>query len=402
MHFGSSGCPRPTLVVLTRRYPFGVGEEFFSPELKVLSKRFNVHIVPVSGPLPKPKKLPESVEVHTLWDDGRLATLLAGARSLRMAPLLEDLRDCAQVACRSRRVSGFFGPAARALGEHFLAALLWARISRCSTCSTSTLYYAYWGSSGAVALSLHRAGKFVVRMHGYDLYPERAWGGYIPSQPRILEATRAVLCVSEHGRRYLSSEYPAQREKLHLSRLGVTRQKAARSSQGPGLHIGSISAIVPVKRLHLIAESIAVLRGRGVDARWSHFGSGPDTPKLQDLVDRLGLSSHVEFRGHLRPAEAGLYPALASAGLDVVCNVSLSEGIPVSLMEAASFGIPIVATDVGGSRELVVPANGIMLPSEPTIEEIANALESYAEMPPTVANMASLQAQHAQRTLFDG
>ena len=399
---GSTEARRPTLVLLTRRYPFGIGEEFLTVELEVLSRSFRVHLVPVSGPLPDPKQLPEGALVHTLRDDGLLQALLAGLHAFRPAQLAKDLLGCVQAALRNRRPSAILVPAVRALGEHVIAALLWGRISRCRECSRSEVHYAYWGSSGAVALSLHRAGQFVVRMHGYDLYPEQSRGRHIPCQARIVEAAKAVLCVSKHGRDSLAIRYPALREKLALSRLGVRGQDRIMKDHDTGLHVGSISAVVPVKRLHLIAESIAMLRARGVDARWSHFGLGPDMARLEDAVDRLGLAPHVQFRGHLQPAEEGLYPALASSGLHVVCNVSSSEGIPVSLMEATSFGIPVVATNVGGSSELVGPAKGTLLPQDPTIEEIADALEFYARLAPAESNTVSLQTQQAQRTLFDG
>jgi colanic acid/amylovoran biosynthesis glycosyltransferase len=56
-------------------------------------------------------------------------------------------------------------------------------------------------------------------------------------------------------------------------------------------------------------------------------------------------------------------------------NVSSSEGIPVSIMEAFSFGIPVIATNVGGTHEIVIDNyNGILLKENPTIEEIKSAI----------------------------
>lgn len=57
-------------------------------------------------------------------------------------------------------------------------------------------------------------------------------------------------------------------------------------------------------------------------------------------------------------------------------NVSSSEGVPVSIMEAISFNIPVVATNVGGTSEIVTDETGILLSSDPTAEEILNALYS--------------------------
>lgn len=48
---------------------------------------------------------------------------------------------------------------------------------------------------------------------------------------------------------------------------------------------------------------------------------------------------------------------------DVFINMSTNEGVPVSIMEAASFGIPIIATNVGGTSEIVQPSVGMLLSS---------------------------------------
>jgi glycosyltransferase involved in cell wall biosynthesis len=60
--------------------------------------------------------------------------------------------------------------------------------------------------------------------------------------------------------------------------------------------------------------------------------------------------------------------------IDVLINASSSEGIPVSIMEAQSCGIPVIATDVGGSSEIVNSNNGILLSSNPDKKEIAEAI----------------------------
>jgi glycosyltransferase involved in cell wall biosynthesis len=62
--------------------------------------------------------------------------------------------------------------------------------------------------------------------------------------------------------------------------------------------------------------------------------------------------------------------------VDCFINVSSSEGLPVSIMEATSYGIPVIATNVGGTNEIVNEQTGILLPADPSIEEIANNLIS--------------------------
>jgi glycosyltransferase involved in cell wall biosynthesis len=63
-----------------------------------------------------------------------------------------------------------------------------------------------------------------------------------------------------------------------------------------------------------------------------------------------------------------------SQKVDGFILLSDSEGIPVSIMEALSYGIPVIATDTGGVSEIVTDTNGILLPSNPEIGKIASAI----------------------------
>ena len=63
--------------------------------------------------------------------------------------------------------------------------------------------------------------------------------------------------------------------------------------------------------------------------------------------------------------------------VDFLINVSNNEGIPVSIMEAHSFSIPVVATNVGGTSEIVNEENGILLPADPDTGELANLYSQY-------------------------
>ena len=55
-------------------------------------------------------------------------------------------------------------------------------------------------------------------------------------------------------------------------------------------------------------------------------------------------------------------------------NVSTNEGVPVSIMEALSYNIPAVATDVGATSEVVTPKSGVLVSENPTAEEIKDAI----------------------------
>jgi glycosyltransferase involved in cell wall biosynthesis len=85
------------------------------------------------------------------------------------------------------------------------------------------------------------------------------------------------------------------------------------------------------------------------------------------------------MHGHLRVEEVLAW--YRDHPVDVFVNVSSSEGTPVSVMEASSCAIPILATAVGGNREAVTARNGVLITSNPTDEEIGMALEWFALNP---------------------
>ena len=60
--------------------------------------------------------------------------------------------------------------------------------------------------------------------------------------------------------------------------------------------------------------------------------------------------------------------------MDMFINVSANEGVPVSIMEAISYDIPVVATNVGGTSEVVTPETGLLLSSNPSPKEIKEAM----------------------------
>ena len=111
----------------------------------------------------------------------------------------------------------------------------------------------------------------------------------------------------------------------------------------------SCSAISPVKRVALLLRALKEVSVT-VPVRWVHFGDGP----LRSQVEREAAlledaRFRIEFRGQTPNSE--LMSFYLNNPAHVFANVSDSEGVPVSIMEAMSVGIPIVATRVGGGLE---------------------------------------------------
>jgi len=141
----------------------------------------------------------------------------------------------------------------------------------------------------------------------------------------------------------------------------------------------SCSSLISRKRVELIIEALGGITG--VNIEWTHIGTGPQKDHLENLAQKT-LSIHknikFKFKGHLENREVYLF--YKKSNIDLFINVSSSEGIPVSMMEALSFSIPIIATNVGGVSELVSSNNGFLLNPNPTPEEIRQAIYKFHEL----------------------
>lgn len=123
--------------------------------------------------------------------------------------------------------------------------------------------------------------------------------------------------------------------------------------------IGCVASLTPVKRHDLLIEAFADLVRDGLPVRLVLLGQGPLAGALQTKVERLGLQPRVRLHGSVTD------PAPYLAVFDVVVQASRSEGLPNAMLEAAAASRPVIATDAGGTREVVVDGEtGLLVPIE--------------------------------------
>ena len=113
--------------------------------------------------------------------------------------------------------------------------------------------------------------------------------------------------------------------------------------------VAAIGRLVDVKGHRYLIEAWRLLRERGVSEGWmlEFWGEGPRRTDLERLARNAGLQQSVVFRGVVKDAGTRMQE------LAIVVLPSLSEALPLSLIEAMAAGRPIVASDVAGVREVV-------------------------------------------------
>ena len=158
-----------------------------------------------------------------------------------------------------------------------------------------------------------------------------------------------LVAISEAVRQYLVSSQGHPASKVDCIPLGWEGEPLPRSRDARPPTIVCVAKFRPEKGHDVLLDAFAVVRRQVPDARMVLVGQGELEEQLQAKIDANGLGDQVELTG---PVD-DVWPYLASA--DVFALASYSEAYGIAIAEAMAAGLPVVATNVGGIPELVVP-----------------------------------------------
>jgi len=239
--------------------------------------------------------------------------------------------------------------------------------------SGNVILYSYWMHIHAyVAARLKEKiakSSFITRCHRYDLYEEDNEINYLPLRNYIINSANKIFCISEAGKDYLLKKYQIDSSKIEVSRLGTRDFGKGRIPNRNKLEIVSCSWLVQVKRVEKILS--AILQIDDIQIKWTHFGGGENYRKLKMETNKLPGNVEINLLGSVSNKE--IHKFYKQHGAHIFVNVSESEGVPVSIMEAMSYGIPIIATDVGGVSEIVNDDTNILLNKNFEVNELSQA-----------------------------
>jgi glycosyltransferase involved in cell wall biosynthesis len=357
------------LNIYTNTFPFGNGETFLEEEVCVLSKCYNqINIFPLTAEGEK-RELPENVKIF----------LLDNAHSSKIKPIiyfkfllfelfvnikyhklnLERIRWSRSYLIQKFRVA-----------ERLKYILIKDNIKNFT-------HYSYWLLDWTLILSIlkedNTISSFISRGHGIDLFHDRWKLSYIPFQKLIIKKIDKLVLVSKAAKKYMEELYPEYSLKFHLSHLG-TRLPSERCKIKLINHVFSLVSCSNVISLKRVLEITQILKKINFPIKWVHFGDGPQFGILKEQIETLPSNVCVELKG--RVSNKSIHNFYESNYIDAFITLTTSEGgVPVSLQEAASYGIPLIATDAGGVSEIVNKETGFLLPLDYKTVDIIKIFE---------------------------
>lgn len=221
--------------------------------------------------------------------------------------------------------------------------------------------------------------KAVSRGHGYDLYEERNSDSYIPMRKAVLQGLDHIYMISNDGKCYIESKYPQFSNKISIARLGIINEKPiVLEAERLTLNIVSCSNVIPLKRVELIAKSLKNINDFSIS--WTHYGDGILMDELKDYCAKH-MPSNIYYRFLGNVPNKQVLEDYRKNNYHIFINVSNAEGIPVSIMEAMAYGIPCIATDVGGTKEILNDGvEGILLEKDFSIEDLTKVIRCFSQM----------------------
>jgi glycosyltransferase involved in cell wall biosynthesis len=204
---------------------------------------------------------------------------------------------------------------------------------------------------------------------------------------RLVETVDGLICVSEAAQStFLQSGVRA--DKLCVIRNGIQPRPARPDRPGVRASLGlgpqsrvilTVARMTRQKGHRFLADAASTVIGHHPDVHFVWVGQGPLERKLRDQVERLGLSARVHFLGERHDVRHLL------AASDLFVLPSLFEGLPLSLLEAMATEVPVVATDVCGTAEVVCSGSSGRLVRPRDASDLAAGMLEALENPELAA-----------------
>ena len=377
-----------TLFLSTNSFPHNDRETLLGPKIQLLSEKFNrIYVLTATPKTSVEIFIPKNVS--SFYVDTRLNVIdkiraFLGIFSLLFFQEIIDLKTLKismnwkkiKVALNAMYISKRYSRVVRQI------------VNKNNLLTDKLFFHAYWCAEFPICFSELKNSfphaHFSTRMHAYDLYEERHNPNYLPFRKLIFSVCDKLFFISKQGKNYFKKKYHIENDsKLIVNYLGVIKsttlklEKSKFVSNESELVLVSCSSMIGLKRIHLIIDCLSKIKN--INIRWYHFGDGSLKEQLElAAYQKLNELTHISyfFQGHVSNELINAFYAMNH--VDLFINVSQYEGVPISMMEAMSFGVPCIGTNVGGVKEIINHENGYLLDVNFNIDDLAKIMVDYS------------------------
>lgn len=239
------------------------------------------------------------------------------------------------------------------------------------------IFYSYWYFWKCFAITNHKKDypniKIVSRTHEYDLYTVSIPSGYQPFKYEMDKNLDKLVFIAEHGMDYYLKRYGFEMsDKYCLYHLGTKDYGLSPYTESDTVNVVSCSSVIPRKRVEKIVEALSIIDN--VKINWIHFGTGDSFESLKALAtEKLSSKENISYclKGYTKHEEIMEYYKTNS--VDAFIMAAVSEGNPVSVIEAMSFGIPVISANICNMPYLV-NGNGYLVSKNIMADELSDAI----------------------------
>ncbi len=388
-----------TLCVFTVNYPYTPGEQFFHDEINYLAKNFDdISIVSMESNLKK-TRVPPPKNCRVVGLDRKkflFRSLLKAVAKMFSPATFKEMR----FAKKELGWNGFFKRWSRIFSYYLYSGRQVAWIKKnIEKNNNQIILYSYWLGPTAYGLAKFKKSgykfKAISRAHGYDAFLDR---GYQPFRKEIYKHLDEIHFISNNAKvafeEKLANYISKPNATLYTSHLGLVNTSNKinpDSNDSTSFTIVSCSNIVDIKRIDMIIDALGELKHLPI--YWRHFGSGPLLNSLLDHAKATFENTNINFSFEGQLSNEKIMNYYETTPINLFINTSDNEGIPFSIMEANSYGIPALGRDVGGMSEIIEDGNnGILLPKDAGYEAVAKAILDFMDKSETEIRQMRLNA----------
>ena len=281
---------------------------------------------------------------------------------------------------------------------HFTGALLVRRIY--SNVKWVHSHFTYGATAIAMWLKWINETPYSITLHGADL----TFDSVADLELKLSQAEQ-IISISQYNLDFIAQTFPnINIASAQVIPLGVAKcpdveeehKNSVDTNDSPRVKIINVGRLSEHKAQHILIEACAQLVNHGIDVSCEIIGEGPKREPLECLIKELGLENKVTLLGAKYHKEV-----LASYGsADMFVMTSITEGMPLVLMEAMNAGLPVIAPGICGIPELLAFGKAGQLTVANSPQSVCEAIRTLIEQPEK-ADKQSLFAQTHIHTHFN-